>query len=383
MFNSLYQELDVFIESAHKLIKTRFEPNLKKWEEEGFFPNSVFTDLGAAGYLGILIPEEYGGIGGDFAMAAAWCEVFGTLCDVGLTTAVNMHSLVIIKSIATFGSPEQKHKILPKAVSGELIGAYAFTEPSAGSDLKAINTKANKTANGWILNGSKTFITNGARADFILVLAKTDSNAGYNGFTTFIVDTNLPGFKVSRKLDKLGWRSSDTAELVFENLELSEDAVLGGVGLGWQQSTANLNWERLMLTLLSLSGMRECYKQALKYSSERFAYGTPLIDISAIKDYLREARRRIALAEAITYSALKAFLSEKECKFKVSQAKRQVCEDAIWIADKAIQIHGGYGYTKEFSPERWWRDLRLMTIGGGTSEIMGNIANKLLFSNNL
>ena len=166
--------------------------------------------------MGILIPEEYGGIGGDYKLAAAWCEAWGELCDVGLTVGINMHSLVISHSLSNFGTEEAKQRWLPKAVTGEAIGAYAFTEPGAGSDLASLTTKAEKKGDKWVINGAKTFITNGARADFVLVLTRTDPSAGYKGFTTFVVDTKLPGFSVSRKLDKLGWRSSDTAELSLE-----------------------------------------------------------------------------------------------------------------------------------------------------------------------
>jgi acyl-CoA dehydrogenase len=378
MTHPVYPEHALFIDTLHRMMASDLEPHLKRWEQQGYFPDEVFTQLGAQGYLGILVDEAFGGIGGDYSLAAAWCETLGELRDHGLVTAVNMHSLVISSAVNRYGSPSQKETWLPRAVTGNAIGAYAFTEPGAGSDLASLRTKAVRVANGWQIDGSKTFITNGARADFILVLARTDPTAGYNGFTTFLVDTSLPGFSVTRTLDKLGWRSSDTAELSFENLVVPEDAVLGTVGHGWMQAANNLNWERLMLTLTTLGGVRACLHDTTIYARNRTTFGRPIAEHRGVQEMLAEMRRRLILGEALTYHALNRFLRGEPCRAEVSQAKRQLCDDAVWIADRAIQIHGGYGYTTEFSPERWWRDLRLMPIGGGTSEVMGLIVRKEL-----
>lgn len=373
-----YVDYEPFIDSVSKLIEQELAPHITTWERSGRFPNDVFTMLGQQGYLGILLSEEYGGVGGDYKMAGAWCETFGELPSVGLTVAVNMHSLVISHGLEKFGTPEAKRRWLPRAARGEAIGAYAFTEPGAGSDLARIRTVATKRGSRWHINGSKTFITNGARADFILVLTKTDPNAGYGGFTTFVVDAASKGFRVSKTLDKVGWHASDTAELVFEDVEVDESAVLGRVGDGWGQAAANLNWERLMLTLTSLAGARMCYEAANKYAGEREAFGTKISSFGAVARYLSEMRRKIHLGESLAHHALDLLVAGKDCRTYVAAAKRMVCDDAVWVADKAMQIHGGYGYTTEFSPERWWRDLRLMPIGGGTSEIMSNIVAKEL-----
>jgi acyl-CoA dehydrogenase len=291
-----------------------------------------------------------------------------------------MHSVVICHALQKYGSEAAKDRWLPPAVRGDAIGAYAFTEPGAGSDLARARTAAVKSGNKWIINGSKTFITNGARANFVLVLAKSDPSAGYKGFTTFVVDTTLPGFNVTRTLEKVGWHASDTAELLFENVEVDESCVLGKVGDGWLQAVMNLNWERMMLTLTSLAGARMCYQASLLYSQQREAFGKKIGELSTIAAYLSEMERRIVLGEALSHRALSLLNAGQPCKALVSAAKRMVCDDAVWIADKAIQIHGGYGYTTEFSPERWWRDLRLMPIGGGTSEIMSGIVVKEITS---
>lgn len=373
-----YKEHAVFIDNVRRLCATELKPKLDKWEKEGNYPDDVFRLLGSQGYLGILIPEAYGGIGGDYRIAAAWCEVFGELCAVGMTVGVNMHSLVVCHALERYGTKESKDKWLAKAVEGKAIGAYAFTEPSVGSDLANLRTKAEQKGSKWIINGSKTFITNGARADFILLLARNDFSAGYKGFTTFVIDTKSPGFKVNRKLDKLGWRTSDTAELTLENVEVGEECVLGTVGDGWIQASNSLNWERMMLTLTAIGGARTCLHETVRYAKDRTAFGKPIIEHGAMSGMLKEMYKKLVLAEALTHHALDLLCDGKPCRAEVSAAKRIACEDAIWLADRAIQIHGGYGYTTEFSPERWWRDLRLMTIGGGTSEIMGNVVAKEL-----
>lgn len=376
MVPRVYAQHDVFIETVRKVVASELAPHVDEWEAAGHFPNEVFKLLGRNGFLGILIPEEYGGVGGDYLMASAWCETFGELRAVGLTVGVNMHSVVVSNALNKYGSLELKKKWLPGAVKGDLIGAYAFTEPNAGSDLARARTKAVRDGKDWILNGSKTFITNGARASFVLVLARNDFEAGYGGFTTFLVDTSAPGFKVSRKLDKLGWRSSDTAELVLENVRVPDSCVLGKVGEGWNQAANSLNWERMMLTLTALGGGRACFRETLKYSKERSAFGKPIIEFDAVSSNFSDMYRRLRLGEAFCHYLVERINGGNESKSEVSIAKRLVCDDMVWLADQAIQIHGGYGYTTEFPPERWWRDLRLMPIGGGTSEIMANIVVK-------
>lgn len=373
-----YANHESFVESVSRFVTAEIAPHIDHWEKGGSFPSDIFRTMGSQGFLGILISEEYGGVGGDYSMAGAWCEAFGELPSVGFTVAVNMHALVISHALEKYGTPEAKARWLPSAVKGEAIGAYAFTEPGAGSDLARITTRAVRKGDRWVINGAKTFITNGARADFILVLTKTDPSAGYHGFTTFVVDTKTKGFSVSKTLSKLGWHASDTAELVFEDVEVDDSCVLGAVGDGWIQASMNLSWERLMLTLTSLAGARVCHEASLRYAETRHAFGKPLTAISAVANYLQEMNRKILLGEALAREALTAINAGVECRGLVAAAKRMVCDDAVWIADKAIQIHGGYGYTTEYLPERWWRDLRLMPIGGGTSEIMAALVAKEL-----
>lgn len=372
---SIYtQEHRIFQESIRNFCDKELRPNLNQWEEEKFFPNSVFEKLGQEGYLGILIGEKWGGVGGDYILASSWCEEFGKLESVGLSVAINMHSVVVSPTLERLGSEQSKEKFLKGAVLGKSIGAYAFTEPGAGSDLSSIRTKATKRGDKYILNGSKTFITNGKRASFVLVLAKTDDSKGYDGFTVFVVDTTKPGFQVNRTIDKLGWHSSDTAELSFTDIELEQSDVLGEIGKGWIQAMQSLEWERIMLTLGAIGGASKCIEQTKNYANDRKAFGRSILDFELNKSRLNNLESKLIAARESAHNCVYRIQNGFNSRKEVSMAKYHSCSLAIDIADLCLQLHGGYGYTTEFPPERWLRDLRLNTIGGGTNEIMSKAA---------
>ncbi len=370
------EEHRIFQYSLRKLVEAELLPHVDKWEEQHSFPDSVFETLGRNGFLGILIDEKWGGVGGDYSLASAWCEEWGRLPSVGLTTGINMHSLVILPTVQRLATESAKERWIRAGVEGKAIGAYAFTEPGAGSDLTEVRTSAAKDGDGWVLNGSKIFITNGERADFVLVLAKTDPKKGYDGFTTFLVDTALPGFSVSRTLSKLGWHSSDTAELVFTDLRLGADAVLGQVGQGWHQAMGSLQWERLMLSLGALGGASACLEGTVRYVNDRKVFGKPVAAYDNTREVLAGLYSRLEAARAYCHRCVRLLQAGERCRKESSLCKIYTCELAIEVADRCLQLHGGYGYTTEFRPERWLRDLRLNTIGGGTSEIMARIAAK-------
>lgn len=373
------EEHAIFQQSIRRFVEQEISPVVDAWEMNHDFPSEIFTKLGDQGLLGLLVPEADGGIGGDYALAAAWCEEFGRIPAVGFTTGVGMHALIVTPALSKFGSPEAKQLFLEKAIAGTAIGAYAFTEPGAGSDLTLVQTRAAKADGGYVLNGAKTFITNGARAQFVMVLAKTDPVAGYDGFTTFVVDTSSPGFQVARRLSKIGWHSSDTAELVFTDLFVPDAMVLGQVGRGWYQAMSSLEWERLMLTLLAVGGASQCLQETVPYINSRKVFGKTVGEFDLTRDVLAGLSARLNAARALAHYGIELLLEGKPCRKEVSMAKLFGCELAIEIADRCLQLHGGYGYTTEFRPERWLRDLRLNTIGGGTSQIMARIAGREMF----
>lgn len=366
-------------ESVRKFCDAEITPNIRGWEEQRWFPSELFQKLGDNGFLGLRIPEEWGGVGGDLLMAGAWCEEFGRTPSVGLTTAVNMHSLVITPTLCQLGSAVAKERWVPSAVTGTAIGAYAFTEPGAGSDLTVIQTKAVRDGDHYVINGAKTFITNGARASFILVLTRTSTGGAYEGYTTFVVDTSLPGFSVSKKLEKLGWHCSDTAELSFNDLRVHHSCVLGKEGEGWLQAMRSLEWERLMLSLGALGGARACLEATIGYVNDRTVFGRSVGSYSNNRSSLFDYYSRLEGCRALCHRCLLLLEQGQRCRKEVSLAKLLTCELAIEIADACLQLHGGYGYTTEFLPERWLRDLRLNTIGGGTSQIMARTAAKEIF----
>ena len=378
---SIYsEEHRLFQQSIRRFAEREILPNVNAWEAAKDFPSSLFQKLGAAGFLGTLIPEEWGGVAGDYLLAAAWCEEFGRIPAVGLTTGVNMHALVCSPALSRFGTQAAKERYLSAAVKGDAIAAYAFTEPGAGSDLTQVLTTAKKDGKGYRIKGSKIFITNGARADFILALTKTDPSKGYKGFSTFLIDTKSEGFSVSRKLDKLGWHSSDTAELVFDDVYVPDEMLLGAVGEGWTQAMQSLEWERLMLSLAALGGAEKCFEDTVRYVNDRTLFGTTVGSFDSNQEMMTSLWARLQAGRAFCYRCLGLLMEGKRCRKEVSLAKINVCELAIEVADRCLQLHGGYGYTTEFSPERWLRDLRLNTIGGGTTQVLAKVAAGELFS---
>ncbi|MCC6221589.1 MAG: acyl-CoA dehydrogenase family protein [Deltaproteobacteria bacterium] len=379
IMGSIYQQEHKSLqESIRRFSEKHITPFVSSWEEAHGFPSALLEKLGEQGFLGILVEEGLGGCGGDYIMAGAWCEEFGKIPSVGLTTAVNMHSLVITPALAQHGSVEAKNIWLTKALKGQAIGAYAFTEPGAGSDLAMIRTKAVKDGDYFIINGAKTFITNGARANFVLLLTRTDANRGYGGFTTFVVDTSLAGFKVTKTLSKMGWHCSDTAELAFNDVKVHKSMIIGTLNDGWYIAMKSLEWERLMLALTALGGARACLEKTISYVNDRIVFGRPVASYDNTREKLAVFWSKLKSTEALCHRCLKLLNANKNCRKEVSLAKLFVCELAIDIADSCLQMHGGYGYTTEFIVERWLRDLRLLTIGGGTSEVMAMAAARAM-----
>ncbi|MCS6894203.1 MAG: acyl-CoA/acyl-ACP dehydrogenase, partial [Deltaproteobacteria bacterium] len=332
----------------------KLEPKIPEWESRKWFPNSVFKDLGELGITGIIIPPEFGGLGLTKLESLKWCEVFGEATSLGLTVGTCMSFLVSANAIMSFGTPQQKSFFLPKIASGELIFAYAFTEPSAGSDLRAISTRAELLNDCFFLNGEKTFITNGARADYFLVFARYGSD-----YNVFIAHRDQA--QIVSKIDKLGWLCSDTAILNFRN---SKCEMLGSKsGEGWHQVAVSLAYERLVLSALGIGLVRSGVEETVRFAETRKFKNRSLSSIPLFKNFVSSVRSKISL-----FSTLISIASSRDDLVFSSALKAYVCDFLMQIADQLLQFHGGYGYTTDYKIERIWRDLRLLPIGGGARE---------------
>lgn len=343
-------------------------PYVMEWDEAQFFPREMFREMGKLGLLGVLVPEEYGGSGlGYFEYVTAIVELSKVCGSVGLSMAA--HNSLCTGHIMYFGNDEQKKRWLPKLATGEWMGAWGLTEANTGSDAMRMQCVAKKDGNHWVLNGTKNWITHGITGDVAVVLARTGDLLDSNGITAFVVERGTPGFKGGKKENKLGMRASETAELIFEDCRIPEENVLGEVGDGFKQAMKILDGGRISIASLSLGIAKGAYEAALKYSKERQQFGQPISSFQGIAFKLADMATRIEAAELLTMQAAdrknKGLSVNKEGAF----AKYYASEVAVWASTEAVQIFGGYGYTKDFPVEKFYRDSKLCTIGEGTSEI--------------
>ena len=371
------EEHTIFRNSLRKFVEKEITPFVDIWEDEKFFPNELFLKMGEQGFLGAIVPEEFGGFGGDYLYGAVMSEELARSGSGGVEAGIGMHSLIVMNSLIKYSNEEQKKRFLSPAIKGEKIGALGVTEPDAGSDVFNIKTKAEKKDGYFLLNGSKIFITNGVRADFVIVLAKTNPDSGYGGFSMLIVEKDFDGFTVS-KIDKVGWLSSDTGELSFEDVKVPFENVLGGEGEGFYQTMSNFDWERLTMALGSNAASKLAIEQGLKYGQERKAFGRPIGKFQVWKHRFAHYSSLLEAARQLTYNGLELFNNGKPCLKEVTMAKYVSTELANKISDMVLQFFGGYGYSMEYPLQRFWRDARIGTIGGGTSEIMLEIISKML-----
>ena len=343
-------------------------PNMKKWDDEEYFPVETFKKLGELGLLGIFIPEKYGGSGFSYFEYATALIELGKVCG-GIGLSVAAHNSLCVGHIYYHGSEQQKLKYLPKLVSGEWIGAWALTESNTGSDAMRMKTTAVKDGTDWILNGTKNWITHGLSGDVLVVLVRTGELLDSNGITAFIVEKGTPGFSAVKIKDKLGVRASETAELIFDNVRIPQENVIGEVGMGFKQAMQVLDGGRISIASLSCGIARGAYEASLKYSKEREQFGQAIAQFQAIGFKLADMATEVAAAELLTFQAA----ALKNNKLPVSKegaiAKYYASEVAVKCGNEAVQIMGSYGYTKEYPAEKFLRDAKLMTIGEGTSEI--------------
>lgn len=373
------EEHDLFRKSIREFIKEEITPHVNDWEEREKIPRGLFHCMGKLGFLGVEYPIEFGGAGSDFWMSIVLAEELARCRSGGVAFSVMVHTDMSSPWIARLGTKEQKRRFLPDIVKGNKICALAITEPNAGSDMAALNTRAQRNGDTWIINGSKTFITNGVYGDLYFVAARTlDSGPKHEQFTQFLVERNTPGLTVSQKLKKTGMWASDTAELAFQDVRVSSENLLGKEGQGFYQLAEGLQRERLIAAVLCVSAGQQAVEDSLEYLKGRQAFGNSLSNLQALRHRIADMSTYVAAAKQLTYHAAYLFTTGQECVRDVSMAKLYATEMVNRIAYDAVQLHGGYGYIREVSVERFARDYRLWTIAAGTSEIMREIIAKRL-----
>jgi alkylation response protein AidB-like acyl-CoA dehydrogenase len=356
-------------ETVREFCAEEIEPMAQEIEAERWFPAEIFDELADLDVMGVPVAEEYGGLGGDYLMYALVAEELGRVSgSIGLSFVA--HTSLGAKPIEAFGSETQKAEWLRPLAEGEGMGAWALTEPSSGSDASNMQTMAERDGDGYVLQGAKQFITNASVADSILVKAVTDSAAGYDGISTFVVDPETDdGFSVSTVWDKMGLNASPTCEIHFENCWVPEERLLGGEGEGWTQTMKTLDGGRISIAALSVGLAQGAFDAAREYAREREQFGQPISKFDAIRDKLVSMDRKIERARLLTHKAATKYDAGDDVTRLSSLAKLDASEIAREVAEDAVQVLGGYGYTEDFSPQRFYRDAKLMEIGEGTSEI--------------
>ncbi|MBI3934557.1 MAG: acyl-CoA dehydrogenase [Acidobacteria bacterium] len=343
-------------------------PHVKDWDELSQFPRELIGRLGELGVLGIVFPENLGGAGlGYVELTLAIQELARVDASIALT--VSAHSSLCANHIFQSGTEEQRRKYLPDLATGRKLGCWCLTEPEAGSDAAGTRTRAERDSGGWLLNGTKTFITNGSYADTCVVMAVTNSSLAHHGISAFIVERGTPGFRSGRKERKLGMRASDTAEVIFEDCRIPRENLLGEEGQGFVDALHVLDKGRISIAALSVGIAQGAFEAALSYSQQRRQFGHAIADFEGIQWKLADMATQIEAARLLTYQAARMKDSGQRVTMQASMAKLFASETAVYVAGEAVQIHGGYGFVKDYPVEKFYRDVKLCTIGEGTSEI--------------
>ena len=355
--------------------KNEITPNVREWDDNQIFPVEVFKKLGDLGLMGVLVPTEYGGSGFSYTEYVTAIEELSIL-DPSIGLSMAAHNSLCTGHILQFGSEDQKKKWLPKLVTAEWIGAWGLTEHNTGSDAGAMSTTAKKDGEYWVLNGSKNFITHAISGNIAVVIARTGKKGDSHGMTAFVIEKGTEGFTSGKKEDKLGMRASETAELIFDNCRVHESNILGDVGDGFVQSMRVLDGGRISIASLALGIAKGAYETAKKYSQEREQFGKTISSFQSIAFKIADMATKIEAAELLIYKAAYLKNNEKKVTTEGAMAKYFSSEIAVEISTDAVQVLGGYGYTKDFPAERYYRDSKLCTIGEGTSEIQKIVISK-------
>jgi len=373
------EQHDMFRQAVRSFVEKEVEPHVDEWEQAGQIPKSIWPRMGRLGFLGVEYDEKYGGGGADFLTTAVLCEEAARSRCAAFAMALGVHTDMASPHLYWTGSEALKERYLPGICRGEKLTAIAVTEPGGGSDVAAIRTRAVRDGAHYVLNGSKMFITNGVMADIFFVAARIESGdreKRHKGISMFLVERTTPGFTVSRKLDKMGNRASDTAELAFENLRVPAENLLGREGVGFYEVMRVFQRERLVAGLHAVAGCGRALEDTIAYVKQRHAFDGPLSGKQVVRHKLADLATLIEATRWLTYAACLKFQGGEEAVKEISMVKLFAGEMAQKVAYDCVQLHGGYGYMREYPIERFFRDIRLLTIGGGTSEIMKEIIAK-------
>ncbi|MDQ2980418.1 MAG: acyl-CoA dehydrogenase family protein [Acidobacteriota bacterium] len=361
-------ERQAIVSTVREFANAEIRPHVMEWDEAQTFPREVFQKLGELGFLGVLFPEEYGGAGLTYGDYAAIVEELAAV-DGSVALSLAAHNSLGTNHIFQFGSEAQRRRFVPKLASGDWLAAWGLTEAEAGSDASGTRTTAVRDGDEWVLNGSKNFITNASVARVAVLMAVTNRAAGKHGISAFIVELDNPGIRVGKKENKLGMRASDTCTLVMEDCRIPLDALLGVEGHGFIDSMKILDGGRISIAALSIGIARGAYEASLKYAKERRQFGRAIAEFEAIQFYLADMATEIDAARLLTIRAAAAKDAGEDVTRFSSQAKLYASEVAVRATERAVQIHGGYGFIKDYPVEKFYRDVKLCTIGEGTSEI--------------
>ena len=361
---------------VRRFVETEINPHADKWEADGIFPaHELFPKVGELGLFGLEVDPEFGGQGADHTYTLVLGEELGRADLAGVPLAIAVQATMSTPSLARYGTPELKHKYLAPALRGEMVTSVAVSEPDAGSDVAGIRTRAVRDGDDWVITGRKMWITNGTQADWLCLLARTvepgeEPRSGYRGMSQIIVPTDSPGFSVGRKIEKMGNRSSDTAELILDEVRVPVSNTIGEIGKGFQQQMSQFQDERLMGAYMATSGARRALERTAEYLKVRHAFGEPLMNNQYLRFRLAELAAELDLLKEYNYSAAERFTAGQDVTRMATIAKYKTGKLAREVADIAVQYHGGMGYAEEMWPARYMRDARLIGIGGGADEVM-------------
>ena len=367
---------NILRESARKFFQKEVLPYIDEWEDKEEFPREMYKKFAEAGFLGIGYPEELGGTPADAFHIIAFTEELVRCGSVGFAAGMGSQGIAL-PPILAMGTEEQKKRFIKPVLDGDKIAALAITEPDAGSDVANIRTRAVRDGDHYIVNGSKTFITSGCRADLLTTAVRTGGE-GYSGVSLLVIESGTPGFRVANKIRKMGWDASDTGELVFEDCRVPAANLLGQEGMGFYGIMENFQRERLSLAVIAHQVAQLAYEESVKYAQERHAFGKPLTGFQVTRHKLVEMATKITVSREFNYLLAARMQAGENVVTEVSMAKNFACEVCDKVVYDAVQIHGGYGYAREYLVERLYRDARILSIGGGTTEIMREIISKTL-----